>query len=215
MKARMRIRWRVRMTQTGHRVRPGNRNFETFTAMVPRGPGPRFSGGQGKSLGCRRRFLGSSRFGFKWQRRLQIAGGAAPSGTEILEATRYFAPPFGFDGQVSFGVSDDVARNAPSSALTQGGVAETTEDRRLAVYGATMLAGLCHRSVLRCGRLAERNSGVPHILAVRARRKKNCFAVSRIRHPRQPGALETQSTPSVVQQDPARNRCKPSGGMLG
>jgi hypothetical protein len=64
----------------------------------------------------------------------------------------------------------------------QGGVAETANIRRIAVDGAALLTGFYHRSVLRCGCLAERKSGVADILYQRrGRRKHICIAVSRIR----------------------------------
>jgi hypothetical protein len=56
-----------------------------------------------------------------------------------------------------------------------------------------MLTGFYHRSVLRCGRLAERKSGVANILSVESRHEKIYIDLSRIEYPRQPGAHELQS----------------------
>src|SRR5271169_1174415 len=56
-----------------------------------------------------------------------------------------------------------------------------------------MLTSFYHRSVLRCGRLAERKSGVADILSATRRREKFCVDLSRIGYPRQPGARQSQS----------------------
>jgi hypothetical protein len=56
-----------------------------------------------------------------------------------------------------------------------------------------MLTGFYHRSVLRCGRLAERKSGVVHILPAERRHKNICIDLSRIGYPGQPGAHPSQS----------------------
>jgi hypothetical protein len=65
-----------------------------------------------------------------------------------------------------------------------------------------MLTGFYHRSVLRCGRLAERKSGVTNILPAELRQNKNCIDVSRIGYPRQPGANYLQS----IASETGRNR---------
>ena len=49
-----------------------------------------------------------------------------------------------------------------------------------------MLTSFYHRSVLRCGRLAERKSGVENILPAERFREKICVRVSRIGYPGQP-----------------------------
>jgi hypothetical protein len=56
-----------------------------------------------------------------------------------------------------------------------------------------MLTGFYHRSVLRCGCLAERKSGVTGILSATRRREKICVDLSRIGYPRQPGVRHSQS----------------------
>jgi hypothetical protein len=48
--------------------------------------------------------------------------------------------------------------------LAQGRVTKATNINGFAIYGAAMLAGFYHRSVLRCGCLAERDPGVEGIL---------------------------------------------------
>jgi hypothetical protein len=102
-----------------------------------------------------------------------------------MKAIRHLAPPFRLDRQVALCGSDDTTRNPRPPGMAQGRVTKTTNFSRFAVNGAAMLAGFYHRSVLRCGRLAERNSGVNGILAaVRAVEKKS-FDVSRIGYPGQ------------------------------
>jgi hypothetical protein len=64
--------------------------------------------------------------------------------------------------------------------MAQGRVTKTTNFSRFAVNGAAMLAGFYHRSVLRCGCLAERNSGVEGILAAAQAAGKKSFKLSRI-----------------------------------
>jgi hypothetical protein len=49
-----------------------------------------------------------------------------------------------------------------------------------------MLTSFYHRSVLRCGCLAERKSGVADILSAVRRHEKICIHLSRIEYPRQP-----------------------------
>jgi hypothetical protein len=44
--------------------------------------------------------------------------------------------------------------------IAQVCITKTTDFSGIAVDGAALLAGFYHRSVLRCGRLAERNPGV-------------------------------------------------------
>jgi len=57
--------------------------------------------------------------------------------------------------------------------MAQGRITRTTNINGFAVNGAAMLAGFYHRSVLRCGCLAERNPGVAGILTgVRGTAKK-------------------------------------------
>jgi len=74
--------------------------------------------------------------------------------------------------------------------MAQGRITKTTNFSGFAINGAALLAGFYHRSVLRCGCLAERNSGVAGILtAVRVTEKKSC-ELSRIRYPGQRGMRE-------------------------
>jgi hypothetical protein len=97
-----------------------------------------------------------------------------------------FTPPIRLDGQVSFGMSGNSARNRRPSEGAQRGVAGAAIFGLVAVNGAAMLTGFYHRSVLRCGRLAERKSGVGNILSAERRREKFCIGLSRIGYPRQP-----------------------------
>jgi hypothetical protein len=59
--------------------------------------------------------------------------------------------------------------------MAQGRVTRTTEFSGIAVNGAAMLTGFYHRSVLRCGCLAERKSGVEGILTATRRAEKDSF----------------------------------------
>jgi hypothetical protein len=71
--------------------------------------------------------------------------------------------------------------------MAQGRITKTTNFSGFAINGAALLAGFYHRSVLRCGCLAERNSGVAGILtAARPTENKSC-ELSRIRYPGQHG----------------------------
>jgi hypothetical protein len=125
---------------------------------------------------------------------LQIRSLAAmAAGTIFLKPAGNLAAPFGLDGKVSFRLSGNPARERRSSEAAQGGVAETTHIRRIAVHGATVLTGFYHRSVLRCGRLAERKSGVEDILSAGRHCKNICAGLSRIEYPRQPGRRKRQS----------------------
>src|ERR1700680_2672341 len=67
--------------------------------------------------------------------------------------------------------------------MVQGRVTKTANFSRCAVNGAAMLAGFYHRSVLRCGCLAERNPGVEGILAAKQATGKKSFKSSRIGYP--------------------------------
>jgi hypothetical protein len=67
--------------------------------------------------------------------------------------------------------------------MTQGRITKTTNFSGFAVNGAAMLAGFYHRSVLRCGCLAERNPGVKCILAGARTMEKKSFELSRIEYP--------------------------------
>ena len=163
-------------------------------------------------------FAGRRQGGRKRKGSLRIGGsGAASPGAIVLEPARYFTPPFRLDGQVAFGLSGNAAqkRGAPCGSA-QRRVAKTANFGRFVVVdGAAMLTGFYHRSVLRCGRLAERRSGVLHILSAARPHGKNCVELSRIRHPRQPGGHPSQSIASGKRTSPIHRRCKPLGGMLG
>ena len=133
---------------------------------------------------CSGRLDGVRRIGIKGQSRLQFGGRAAAAGAIILKPGGDFTPPFGQDGQTSFGRSDNSTRSRRAPEAAQRGVAETAHIGRIAIHGAAMLTGFYHRSVLRCGRLAERKSGVVHILPARRGRKNICIDLSRIGYPR-------------------------------
>jgi hypothetical protein len=125
-------------------------------------------------------------FGVEGQSRLQIDGRTAAAGAIILKPAENLTPPFRLDGQATFGGSGNSARNRRASEGAQWGVAKKANAGRIAVDGATMLTSFYHRSVLRCGCLAERKSGVTDILSTARRREKNCMDLSRIGYPRQP-----------------------------
>ncbi len=128
------------------------------------------------------------------QSRLQIGGRtAAPAGAIILKPAGNLTPPFRLDGQVSFGRGGNSARNRRASGGAQGSVAETADICRIAVNGAAMLTSFYHRSVLRCGCLAERKSGVRDILSATRYREKVCVDLSRIGYPGQPRPHQSQS----------------------
>jgi hypothetical protein len=83
------------------------------------------------------------------------------------------------------------------SEVAQRGVAKAANIRRIAVDGATLLTGFYHRSVLRCGCLAERKSGVADILSAPRASENISVGLSRIEYPRQPGARKSQSKMTV------------------
>jgi hypothetical protein len=72
--------------------------------------------------------------------------------------------------------------------LAQGRVTKATNINGVAIHGAAMLAGFYHRSVLRCGCLAERDPGVEGILTgagvIGSVIEKKSYRLSRIEHPR-------------------------------
>jgi hypothetical protein len=67
--------------------------------------------------------------------------------------------------------------------MAQGCITKTTKINGFAVNGAAMLAGFYHRSVLRCGCLAERNPGVEGILTGLRVMGKKSYRLSRIEYP--------------------------------
>jgi hypothetical protein len=118
---------------------------------------------------------------------LQISGGtAAAAGTIILKTAGYFAPPFWLDRKIAFGKRGYPARNRRVSEAPERGVAKTAKFTRIAVDGAALLTGFYHRSVLRCGCLAERKSGVAAILPAERFGEQKCGELLRIGYPRQP-----------------------------
>ena len=153
------------------------------------------------------------RIGFKRQGRLQIgARAAAPASAIILNSAGNFPAPFRLDGQVSFrrmgcGMGNS-ARNRGAAKNAEGSVTETTNVDRIAVHGAAMLTGFYHRSVLRCGCLAERKSGVVNIVAARGNNENIYRDLSRIEYPGQPETRKLQSIDRAdwLEFQPARPR---------
>jgi hypothetical protein len=97
-----------------------------------------------------------------------------------MEPVGHLAAPLRLNGQIALYGSDDTTRNTRPPEMAQGRVTKTTNFSRFAVNGAALLAGFYHRSVLRCGRLAERNPGVEDILTAPRAAKKKSFELSRI-----------------------------------
>ena len=181
-----------RMMNIRSRVRgltSGDRYFNAFGPWPPtkrRLPGRFGRGMAGKRFG----FVGHGPgFSLEWQCGLQASDNATVAADSIrLESVGHLAPPLWVHRKVALRGSDVTTQNPDPPRKAKGCVTKTTDFSRFAVYGAAMLAGLYHRSVLRCGCLAERNPGVEGILpAVRAAEKKR-FAMSRIGYPRQRGA---------------------------
>jgi hypothetical protein len=71
--------------------------------------------------------------------------------------------------------------------MAQGRITKTTNLSGFAVDGAALLAGFYHRSVLRCGCLAERNPGVASILTAARATVKKSGELSRTGYLRQHG----------------------------
>jgi hypothetical protein len=101
---------------------------------------------------------------------LEIGRRAAAPGAIVMEAAGNFTAPFRLDSQISFDRSGGPARGVRARRLAKRGVAKAAHFGGVAIHGATLLTGFYHRSVLRCGRLAERKSGVADILSVPHRR---------------------------------------------
>jgi hypothetical protein len=104
-----------------------------------------------------------------------------------MKPVGHLAPPFWFHSQVPFCRGNDTTGNPAPPGVTQGRVTKTTNFSGFAVNSAAMLAGFYHRSVLRCGCLAERNPGVEGILAGARTMEKKSFELSRIEYPVQHG----------------------------
>jgi hypothetical protein len=90
------------------------------------------------------------------------------------------APPLRFYGEVALRGNDHPTQCAGPPGMDQRRITRTTNISGFAVNGAAMLAGFYHRSVLRCGCLAERNPGVEGMLTAAQRTKKKSFELSRI-----------------------------------
>jgi hypothetical protein len=73
-----------------------------------------------------------------------------------MQAVGYLAAPLRFHREVPLGGSYDATGRFALSGRTQRGIAKLTNLIGFAIYGAALLAGFYHRSVLRCGCLAER-----------------------------------------------------------
>jgi hypothetical protein len=80
------------------------------------------------------------------------------------QPVRHLAPPLRFHPGIAFCGSDYATCHPCPDGLAQRCVTKTTKINGFAIHGAAMLAGFYHRSVLRCGCLAERNPGVEGIL---------------------------------------------------
>ncbi len=177
-----------------HALHHGDLYFKSLAAMRARNRTLFGRRRRCQFLLCRGSLDGVKGIGIKGQCGLQFGGrAAAAAGPIILKPAGDFTPPFGQDGQVSFGRSDSSPRSRRPPETAQGGVAETAHISRIAIHGAALLTGFYHRSVLRCGRLAERKSGVVHILPARRSRKNICEDLSRIGYPRQLRVHPSQS----------------------
>ena len=123
---------------------------------------------------------------------LQIGSRASsPAGAKILKLAGDLAPPFRLDGHVFLSGGGHAARSRRTSGATQRGVTETANIGRIAVNGAAILTSFYHRSVLRCGCLAERKSGVEDILTAAGAAEEKWFGLSRNGYPGQPHAFES------------------------
>ena len=103
------------------------------------------------------------------------------------------APPCRFPGQVALGGSGHTTSRRVPTGPAQGRITNRTDFSGIAVDGAAMLAGFYHRSVLRCGCLAERKSGVRGILSEVRQSEQKCCELSPKGYPRQPPGLEPES----------------------
>ncbi len=116
-----------------------------------------------------------------------------PAFTIGMETCGNLAPPFRFDGKVAIARRGHTSRSNFPRDSSQERVTKKANFSRFAVDGAAMLAGFYHRSVLRCGCLAERKSGVRDILSATRYREKVCVDLSRIGYPGQPRPHQSQS----------------------
>ncbi len=194
----------------------GNRDFESLVAMLARA----MSLFGGRRWGHRRRCTGifewAWRFGIEGQSRLQIGDRtAATAGAIILKLAGNLAPPLRLNGQVSIGRGSNSARNRRATESAQRGVAKRANIGRVAVDGAALLTGFYHRSVLRCGRLAERKSGVADILSAERRREKICVDIVANWIPQAARPVETQSIASALSRNFVRRKIAAASGATG
>jgi len=112
---------------------------------------------------------------------LLVNGHAAVTTDSIrMKPIGHLAPPLWFHDQVPIFRGADTTRNPDPPGMTQGRITRATNFSGFAVNGAAILAGFYHRSVLRCGCLAERNPGVEGILTGARTMEKKSFELSRI-----------------------------------
>jgi hypothetical protein len=90
------------------------------------------------------------------------------------------SPPLRFHGEVAVRGNAHSTQCAGPPGMDQRRITRTTNISGFTVNGAAMLAGFYHRSVLRCGFLAERDPGVECMLTAAQRTKKKSFELSRI-----------------------------------
>ena len=112
-----------------------------------------------------------------------------PAFTIGMETCGNLAPPFRFDGKVAIARRGHTSRSNFPRDSSQERVTKKANFSRFAVDGAAMLAGFYHRSVLRCGCLAERKSGVTCILSAARQCENICLELSRIGYPGQPRGI--------------------------
>ena len=132
---------------------PGDRDFDAFGPQPPANRRPRSVGRERIGL-----FDRGLRISLKWQLGLQVSRHATVADSIRMKPVGNLAPPLRLHGEIALRGSDDTTRNASPPGVAQGSVTKTANFSRFAVDGAAMLAGFYHRSVLRCGFLAERNS---------------------------------------------------------
>lgn len=204
--------WPIHFERRGRDLMYRDRNLITLRALLPQAFGPR--GRRLRSgVSCRiRAFHRGNGHLFERQRGLQVHGrDAVPPDTIVLESAGHFAPPFRFEGQVALGVRRHTTSRRVPSGSAQGRITNRANFGGIAVHGAALPAGFYHRSVLRCGCLAERKSGVTCILTAVRRRGQKCFELSRNGYPRQPPGHEPESIDSGMRQSEFfRRGAKPS-----
>ena len=102
----------------------------------------------------------------KWKRGLQCDSSPTMTPDTVgMQSVGHFSPPLRIRREIHlWGRSSGTSYPCPDG-MAQGCITKTTKINGFAVNGAALLAGFYHRSVLRCGCLAERNPGVEGILA--------------------------------------------------